>query len=83
MTRPAGYMSETQTVPVDLPTQFVSESECFALLFAENARPAERTIRKWKKRRVFPFIKIGRLTFCDPEAVRAAIAKGFTVAQRA
>ena len=74
--------AEPQTSsPAGLPEQFVSEAECFAVLFAESVRPAERTVRKWKKRRIFPFVRIGRLTFCDPQAVRAAITK-FTVAPR-
>lgn len=62
--------------------KLVTESECLALLFTDDSRPAERTWRKWKKRRVFPFVKIGRVSLYDPEAVRAAITKSFTVSAR-
>lgn len=55
------------------PSRFVAEETCIASLFDPDARPALRTWRKWKKRRVVPFVKIGRLTFYDVEAVRAAL----------
>lgn len=61
--------------------RLVGEEECISILFAPDVAPAPRTWRKWKKRRIVPYVKLGSMTYYDPEAVRAALL-AFTVTPR-
>jgi hypothetical protein len=53
-----------------------------AYIFPEGSRPSVRTFEGWKAKRMFPFVKLGGTCYFDPIAVRAALAKRFTVAAR-
>ena len=58
----------------------VDAPECLKLVFpSEESRPSLRTFRRWQKKRFFPVIKVGRMTFFDAEEVRAALQKRFTI----
>jgi hypothetical protein len=73
----------TSTMPaLPGPPQLIGEEACIALLFAPDVRPAPRTWRKWKKRRVIPFVKVGRLCFYNAGAVQKALEAKFTVQAR-
>jgi hypothetical protein len=65
----------------EIMTKLLTQSECIQEIFSEGSRPCARTWISWKKRRVVPFVRIGRLHFYDPEAVRAALASKFTVVE--
>ena len=60
--------------------QLLDASACLAALFPdESSRPSLRTFRKWQANSYFPVHKIGRMTFFDPEQVRAAIERRFKI----
>ena len=53
---------------------------CYETLFPNpEERPSFRTFLEWKKRRYFPQIKIGGNVLLNPDDVRAAIEKRFTI----
>jgi hypothetical protein len=43
------------------------------ILFADGCRPSLRWLRTQQKRKAIPSVRIGRLVFFDPDAVRAAL----------
>lgn len=47
-----------------------------------RSRPSLRFLRKLTAQRVVPFVKLGRLVFFDPLAVRAALDRQFKVESR-
>jgi hypothetical protein len=53
----------------------VDAEACIDQLFDGESKPSLRTFREWQARGWIPFLKIGRLTFFDPEEVRAALNK--------
>lgn len=60
--------------------QLVGAEDCIKIVFpCETSRPGLRTYREWQARGYFPFHKIGRRTFFDPEEVRAALVFVFGV----
>jgi len=60
--------------------QLVGASDCIQIVFpCENSRPALRTFREWQAKGFFPFVRVGRRTFFDPEDVRAALDRRFKV----
>jgi hypothetical protein len=60
-------------------SKLVKRAGCIAAIFATNDRPSPRTFETWKKRRMLPFVRMGRLHYYDVGAVRAALAMRFTV----
>lgn len=61
-------------------SQLVGAEACIKIVFPdEESRPAIRTFRAWQANRYFPFHKIGRRTFFDPEQVRAALDRRFKI----
>lgn len=53
---------------------------CYETLFPDlEERPSYRTFCEWKKRRYFPQIKIGKNVLLNPDEVRAALEKRFTI----
>ena len=60
-------------------SKLVNRDGCIAALFGEESAPSVRTWDTWKKRRLIPFVKLGRLCFYDVAAVRDAIAKRLSV----
>ena len=63
-------------------TKLLDAEGLLAELFPQDARPTVRWLREQQRRRAIPFIKLGRLVFFDPLAVREAIATRHTVAPR-
>jgi hypothetical protein len=67
-----GYMradvSESKAGLVDV-------EACINKVFDEESKPSLRTFRGWQAKGLIPFLKIGRLTFFDPEEVRHALNK--------
>jgi hypothetical protein len=59
--------------------KLVTGDQLLDQLFGVGARPTLRWLRYQQKRRAVPFIKIGHLVRYDPERVKAAWAKRFTV----
>lgn len=56
------------------PASGLADAEaCIRKVFAEESRPSLRTFRYWQSRGWIPYLKVGRLTFFDPEEVRAAL----------
>lgn len=60
----------------------LSAPELLSELFAPESRPSLRWLRMQQKRRVIPSVRIGRLVFFDPDAVRRHLAENFTVEAR-
>ncbi len=60
--------------------QLLGAEACIASVFPHNdSRPGLRTFRQWQARGYFPYHKIGRRTFFDPEEVRSALDRRFRV----
>jgi hypothetical protein len=64
-------------------SELLRRDACIAEIFPEGSRPSIRTFESWKAKRMFPFVRLGRLCFFDPVAVRAALTKRFTIEARA
>ena len=47
-----------------------------------QSRPCIRTVRRWQKMRLIPFLKIGKKVMFDPRCVRTALDARFTVSAR-
>jgi hypothetical protein len=45
------------------------------VLWDSACKPGLRTIRRWQQRKLIPYIRVGRLVFFDPPAVRQALDK--------
>jgi len=60
-------------------TKWVNGEQLLELLFEETSRPSLRWLRLQQKRKVVPYIKIGRLVRYDPARVREILARRFTV----
>lgn len=43
--------------------------------FDEGSRPSLRWLRELQRKRMIPFVRLGRRVFFDPEAVREALKK--------
>jgi hypothetical protein len=48
----------------------------------EKERPSLRTLRNWQKRRIVPYIRLGRLVYFHPQEVADAIRSRWTVRSR-
>jgi len=48
---------------------------CIDQVFEGERKPSIRTFRDWQAKGLIPVFKIGRLTYFDPEQVRAALNK--------
>ena len=60
--------------------QLVGAIECIAIVFpCETSRPALRTYRKWQANGWIPHLKVGHLTYFDPDQVRAALDRRFKI----
>ena len=51
-------------------------------LFDDESRPSLRWLREQQKRRVVPYVRIGRLIFFCPEQVRLALNASRTMRAR-
>lgn len=59
---------------------FVGLEECRITVFGTGREaPSKRLFAEWKARGYFPFIKVGKRVFADPEEVRRAINRRFKV----
>jgi hypothetical protein len=68
-------MSESKPHPI-----LVGAEDCIKIVFpCETSRPSLRTFREWQKRRYFCHLKLGKLTFFDPEQVRASLERRFKI----
>lgn len=60
--------------------RYVGLDECRAIIFGtSNSAPSKRTFAEWKAKRYYPFIKVGKRVFCNPEEVKAALDRRFTI----
>lgn len=60
--------------------QLLGIKPCLEIVFPdENTRPSLRTFNDWKAKRYFPSVKIGKRVFADPQQVRKALDKRFTI----
>jgi hypothetical protein len=66
-------MNEQNAIEMKLPPRYQRAEQILETLFEESARPSLRWLRSQQKARKIPSIKIGRLIFFNPEAVRAAL----------
>lgn len=57
---------------IELPSHYVDAPKLLEILFDEDCRPSLRWLREQQAARKIPFVKIGRLVFFDPAAVKAA-----------
>jgi hypothetical protein len=70
---PSGH--KTEGAFDDRKTGLVDAQGCINRVFEEGSKPSLRTFREWQARGMIPFLKIGKLTFFDPEEVRRALNK--------
>lgn len=66
-------MNEQQTASLG---RLVDARGLLQTMFADGCRPSLRWLRTQQKRRAIPSVRLGRLVFFDPDAVRAALLKG-------
>jgi hypothetical protein len=59
--------------------KLVTRDELLGTVFSDEARPCLRTFETWRRRKVIPFVRVGRKIFFDPGAVRQALATRFTI----
>ena len=60
--------------------QLVGAEDCIKIVFpCETSRPGLRTYREWQSKGFFPFHKIGRRTYFDPDEVRSALDRRFRI----
>ena len=68
-------MSKESTSPA-----FVGLEECRTTVFGSGREaPSKRLFAEWKARGYFPYIKVGKRVFADPEEVRRALNRRFKV----
>jgi hypothetical protein len=48
----------------------------------QKDRPSLRTLRNWQKRRIIPYVRLGRLVYFHPDEVAQAIRERWTVRSR-
>jgi len=65
--------------PTPAHRQLLTAEECIKAVFGEASPPGLRTFREWQAQGFFPFVRVGRRTFFDPEDVRAALDRRFKV----
>jgi hypothetical protein len=66
-------MTEDKEPSVELPPRYVAAPKLLEILFEDDCRPSLRWLREKQAARKIPFVKIGRLVFFDPVAVKAAL----------
>lgn len=69
---------EKQPIP-NMPTLVDAIGLAEALCPDPRSRPCLRTIRRWQKMRLIPFLKIGGKVMFDPVQVRRALDARFTI----
>ncbi len=52
--------------------------ECLGSVFSSNP-PSLRTFNEWRKLGYYPYVKVGKRVFLNPEKVKAALEKKFTI----
>jgi hypothetical protein len=59
---------------------YVGLEECRKSVFGTGSEaPSKRTFLEWKARGYYPFIKVGKRVFANPEDVRRALERRFKV----
>jgi len=58
---------------IEAPPRYVAAPKLLEMLFDDDCRPSLRWFREKQAARKIPFVKIGRLVFFDPPAVKAAL----------
>jgi hypothetical protein len=58
---------------IETPSRYVAAPKLLEMLFDDDCRPSLRWLREKQAARKIPFVKIGRLVFFDPPAVKAAL----------
>jgi hypothetical protein len=61
----------------------IGAKPCLEKVFPDAAtRPCLRTFREWQKKRLIPYVALGRRIFFDPVEVRRALDRQFSVRVR-
>jgi hypothetical protein len=55
--------------------KLMGRDSVIAAIFDPESAPSPRTWETWKKRRIVPVVRIGRLCYYDPEAVRTSLER--------
>jgi hypothetical protein len=59
---------------------FVGLEECRKTVFGTGTEaPSKRTFLEWKARGYYPFIKVGKRCFADPNEVARALSRRFKI----
>jgi hypothetical protein len=61
------------------PIGLLDAQSCIDEVFRGGRKPVLRTFRNWQAKGWIPVKKIGRFTFFDPNEVRTALDKRFTI----
>lgn len=56
-------------------SQLLSALRLLEVLFDDASRPSLRWLRELQRKRLIPFVRLGRRVFFDPAAVRTALEK--------
>ena len=57
----------------ELGPQYVDAPRLLESLFEKESRPSLRALRNWQAAGIIPHVRLGRLVFFDPAAVKAAL----------
>ena len=74
-----GSFALMETPPHTEP-QLVGIQTSLAIVFPDAAtRPSVRAWNEWRAKGFYPYLKIGKRVFIEPEAARRALEKRFTI----
>jgi hypothetical protein len=75
-------LPNTNGTPSPAPSLLGAAELLLALFPANDSRPSVRWLRRMQSRGLIPYKKIGRLVYFDPDEVRRALDRQFSVHAR-
>lgn len=67
----------------ELGPRYMSANKLLETIFEPDCRPSLRSLRKWQSQGILPHVRLGKLVFFDPVAVRLALERKRTLRARA
>ena len=63
---------------ITMRSKLVGTTQCLEDVFGSNP-PSLRTFNEWRKLGYYPYVKVGKRVFLNPEKVKAALERKFTI----
>ncbi len=80
MTEQASVSQDSPKPDKAAPPGLYSESRAFEIVIPDpTIRPSVRTQARWRAQKLFPYVRVGTKVFVDPEALRRALDRSFTI----